>query len=144
MKTYNGKVNFIGTGTWQASANGAGKTQLTVLDIGNNSFRNITVADYLSNFLKVGEEVDVLVYKSFLLHSVLAIKANGKVYKAPTSSIALVFWLQVVVFCMVVGGGGIAAAFINESFLIGIVAITLCIGYFVRKVKDIIQLSRFS
>ncbi len=144
MKTYSGKVNFIGAGTWQASSGGAGKTQLTVLEIGNHHFRNITVADYLSNYMKVGEEVEILVYKSFLLHSVLGVKVNGRVFKPSTVSIALIFHLQMIMFCMVVGGGGIAVATINESFLIGLIAIGLCIAYIWSKIKAIARMSRFA
>ncbi len=76
MKIYEGTVNLIGAGVWSR-----GRTTLSVLEIGDHSLRSITLPDYLSNYLNVGDHVRILIDKGLLGSYLVAVEVNGKKYK---------------------------------------------------------------
>lgn len=65
MKTYSGTVKLIGAGTWATKGNSGGTT-VSVLEIGDHTFKKIGLTDYLSNFLHTGDDVRILVYRTLL------------------------------------------------------------------------------
>jgi hypothetical protein len=92
MKTYKGTVHLIGAGKW---ANGI--TTLSVLEIGDHSIKNVTIIDYLTNYLTVNTDARIFVSRGILgglKSSIDAIEVNGRKHKADTGKIGFLHFLR--------------------------------------------------
>jgi len=84
MPVYTGIVKRIGVGTWQNGYN-----KLSVLEIGEHSIRDVSVNDYLKNYLEDGlrQEITIMTNKAPLIGEiVVAIKIDGVEYTAQPAS----------------------------------------------------------
>jgi hypothetical protein len=140
MKTYKGKVRMIGAGTYVASNNGTGGTQISALEIGDETLTRIYLSDYLSNYLKVGEDAELLVYKTLSKHAIVGLRIGGKTYTTPIGSFLILFLLQIIAFVGIVAGIGVTAGNVSDNSLISSSAIVTCVIYVGLKVKTLIQL----
>lgn len=94
MKVYIGKITMIGQGDWSSKGSGGGQTTVSVFEIGDHSLRKLLITDYMMNYVKVGEEAEILVSKGLsqgliTRQVILGIKVNGKTYKE--SAVKIVF-----------------------------------------------------
>lgn len=140
MKIYKGKVKLIGSGAWIAGNNGDSGTQLSVLEIGDESLSRIYLSDYLSNYIKVGMDAELLVYKTIFKHAIVGMRVDGKTYKTPASTFLIYFLLQIVAFIGIVAGIGVTAGNVTHNSLISNSAIALCVLYVGIKIKSLVEL----
>ncbi len=143
MKIYNGKIHLIGSGVYNGGSGGSGGTQVSVLEIGDEVLKRIFISDYLSNYLRVGDEVSLLVFNNLNKHALLGVKVNNKTYKTPLSSILVLFILKMIVFAVIVGGLGIFIADVQHMPLIKFAAILSSLVYIGLKIKALVQLNNF-
>lgn len=136
MKIYDGTVELIGAGTW-VDGGGGGQTKLSVLEIGNKTFKNIMLPDYLSNYLIPGKNVRVLIYKGIRSHLVTAVEVGNKKYKIGTGRFLILALVKIIVLCLCIFFLGL----INVLFLL-VFSIPLFI-FIGSQIKNYLDLVRF-
>lgn len=140
MKTYKGKIKLIGSGTWIADNNGTGGTQISALEIGDETLTRIYLSDVMANYLKVGDDAELLVYKTLQKHAIVGMRVNGKIYKSPIDTFIFYFLLQIVAFVGIVAGIGVTAGNVSNNALISNSAIALCVIYAGFRIKALVEL----
>ena len=105
MEVIEGTVGLIGAGTWSAKGDG-GSTSLSVLEIGNKTYKRIILTDYLSNYITAGQPVRALISRGLTRGLVsrpfiAAVQVDGKTYK--TDSVLMMFVLKTVLWLMICG-----------------------------------------
>jgi hypothetical protein len=75
-----GLVKRVGAGTWRSQGAVTG-TAHSLLEIGEDSIRNVFVPEYISNFLEPGANVEALIVRILGRKHMLAIKCDGKVHR---------------------------------------------------------------
>lgn len=156
MKVYEGTVELIGAGSWRGGGfGGTGTRKLSALEIGNKTFKNINLSDYISNYLKPGEYVRVLIYKgltsSWLKTSfVAAVEVNNKKHKIGGGRILLIALAKIFLFCMFFGiigllVAGIAGATTSMAvaYIVYFSTIFVCLYYIWFQLKGYFDLMRF-
>lgn len=117
MNIVEGEVKEMGAGTWQAMAGGEGLTTYSVFEIGDHHLRRCSLSNYLVNYVKVGTQARLLLYKPFAAGlTVVAAKVGGKTYKADNIRLIIIgYWL---VFSLFVG-----SALFAISVWLGVIAL---------------------
>lgn len=128
MEVVEGTVGLIGAGTWEAKGDG-GATTLSVLEIGDKTYKRIILTDYLSNYMSSGTKVKALISKGLTRGVVTrpvvaAVQVDGKTYK--TDGFLMVFVLKCILWLMICGVAG--AVFPPLGFVLAI----LVIAFYVR------------
>ena len=105
MQVVEGTVGLIGAGTWTAKGDG-GSTTLSVLEIGNKTFKRIILTDYLSNYVTAGQNVRALISQGLTRGLVsrpfiAAVQVEGKTYK--TEQVLMMMVLKTVLWLMICG-----------------------------------------
>lgn len=138
MKTIKGTVKLIGN---RRTTQNDGLT-ISVLEIGNTVIKNVAITDYLDNYLNVGEDVEVLVYKGILQKRfIAAIKVDKRTYKTPIIGLFIGFVMKTFVFAVVfVELPDLFTHGKGPSFLIGCL---LTAVFSLSKIRDLVQLMNF-
>jgi len=132
MEIVEGTVGLIGAGTWTAKGDG-GSTNLSVLEIGDKTYKRIILTDYLSNYMTAGQKVRALISKGLTRGLVsrpfvAAVQVDGKTYKV--ESLLMMFVLKVILWLMICGVAGAIFA------PLGIVLAIVIIAFYVKAYLD--------
>ncbi len=105
MKVYKGKITMIGQGDWSSKGSGGGQTTVSVFEIGEHNLRKLLITDYMMNYVKVGEEAEILVSKGLsqgliTRQVILGIKVNGKKYMESTVKIIFMNLAKIFLYFM--------------------------------------------
>ena len=105
MKVYKGKITMIGQGDWSSQGSGGGHTTVSVFEIGEHNLRKLLITDYMMNYVKVGDEAEILVSKGLsqgliTRQVILGIKVNGKKYMESTVKIIFMNLAKIFLYFM--------------------------------------------
>ena len=128
-------MKLIGEGSWSN-----GKTDVSVLEIGEHSLRNIIISGYLRNYLVPGEQANILVSKGFTQgiitrQFIASLKTNGKKYAQPVAQLFLMFLVKWLFTTMIFIGIG----FLTGAILLHVMlSVTMAI-YYIKECIDFLK-----
>ncbi len=127
-----GTVGLIGAGTWTARGD-SGSTNLSVLEIGDKTYKRIRLHDYLSNHITTGRKVRALISWGLTRGLIsrpfiAAVSVDGKTYKA--DSVLTLFALKLVLWLMLCAVAG--AIYLP----LGIVLAIVIAGFYLKAYLD--------
>ena len=142
MKLISGSVKLIGN---RRNTHRDGET-LSVLEVGNQVIRNVVISDYLDNYLNVGEDVELLVYKNLTgKRLITAIKTLNGTYKMSPIGLLIGFIFKTLLFAIPFIGLPLLATNGSYTIFTPLVLIGACLTllFFLLKMKHLVQLIKF-
>ncbi|MEQ9402208.1 MAG: hypothetical protein RIM99_01375 [Cyclobacteriaceae bacterium] len=138
MKIYSGKLELVGDGTVQHNKMGPSRTTRAVIEIGEHTLRNVKTDNYIESYLRVGEEMKILVARFLWIKAILGVHINGKSYKASKGNIYFDIFPASVFIVLVYAGLASSVGFIGHIIGLGLIV------YYIRfKARAIKQFNRF-
>lgn len=138
MKIYSGVLELVGDGTIKHNKMGPSRTTRSVIEIGEHTLRSIRTDNYIESYLKVGQQMDILVANFLWMKAIMGIRMNGKSYKVRKAEVYLDIYLMIIVL------GLLFVLLVNTiGFFGNIIGIGCVILYIRFKVKAIKQYHQF-